>query len=157
MNKTILLAPVRKEVIVTAAQSRAFEVFTARMGQWWLKSHSVVPTGQADVVIEPVSGGRWYEVGTAGETCDWGRVLVWEPPNFIVLAWQLSAKWVFDPNLMTEVEVVFSPAGQGKTRVVLEHRGLEAFDDAAEMRSTFDSANGWAGVLASYVAAMAAP
>ena len=48
----------------------------------------------------------------------------------------------------------FVPADGGSTRVELEHRLLENMGAAAEgARATFDSEQGWSGVLASYAAA----
>jgi uncharacterized protein YndB with AHSA1/START domain len=153
---TIVPAPVRKAVTVPCPPARAFDLFAARMGRWWQPSHSISASGQADVVIEPRVGGRWYEVGRAGEQCDWGEVAVWEPPVRLVLFWRLSAEFVFDPALQTEVDVTFTPEGKG-TRVVLEHRGLENYGAMAEpMRATFDSPRGWGGLLAAYAAAAGA-
>lgn len=54
---------------------------------------------------------RWYEVGEDESECDWGKVLVWNPPHQVVLAWQISGHWKFDPNLITEVEVKFADEG----------------------------------------------
>lgn len=46
------------------------------------------------------------------------------------------------------------PAGDKRTRVEHEHRGLEAYGDrAAEMQVIFDSPGGWAGILDSFAAA----
>ena len=150
---TIAPAPVVKAVTVPCPPDRAFKLFTEGMGTWWLPSHSVAKSGQAQVVIEPKSGGAWYEIGKAGERCDWGRVLVWEPPGRLVLDWQLSADFAFDPALHTEVEVTFATAGTG-TAVRLEHRLLENYGQAAgQMAHVFDSPNGWGGLLAAFVAA----
>ena len=42
-----------------------------------------------------------------GAECEWGTVLLVERPRRIVLAWQLSPKFEFDPDpaRATEVEV----------------------------------------------------
>jgi uncharacterized protein YndB with AHSA1/START domain len=146
-------APVRKSVTVPAAPDRAFHVFTAEMAQWWFKGHSIAPSGMAGLIVEPFSGGRWYEVGQNGEECDWGRVRHWEPPARLVLAWQLSAEFAFDPGLDTEVEVTFRAVAPGQTRVDLEHRGLQNYGaQAAAMAETFGSDGGWGGLLAGFAA-----
>ena len=143
---------VRKTVTVAAPQAIAFEVFTARIESWWpMASHHIGQAECAAVVMEPRSGGRWYERGTDGTECDWGRVLAWESPRRVVLAWQLSAQWALDPGLHTEVEVRFAAIDSRTTRVELEHRCLEAYGTlAAQMRDSFDSRNGWNGMLDHY-------
>ena len=88
-----------------------------------------------------------------GSECDWGRVLAWEPPHRLVLAWEISARWQHDATLRTEVEVRFIAEAPERTRLVLEHRLLERYgDQAATMRGIFDSENGWAGILQRYAA-----
>jgi uncharacterized protein YndB with AHSA1/START domain len=148
------IVPVRREVVVAAPQEKAFDVFVRRMGSWWNPAHSIGEEDLADVVVEPHVGGRWLEVGTGGTTCPWGRVLVWEPPERVVLTWQLDTQWEYAADLETEVEVRFVVVDEGTTRVELEHRNLEAFGDgAAEMRGIFDSDSGWNGLLARYAEA----
>lgn len=143
--------PVRKSVLVSAPAERAFAIFTAHMGDWWLKTHSLTTSGQKTVVVEPRAGGRWYEIGMAGEEKEWGRVLACEPPNRILLAWQLNAEWTFDPGFRAEVEVTFEPATDGGTSVRLEHRNLSNYGEKAEeARASLDSEGGWAGLLAAF-------
>jgi uncharacterized protein YndB with AHSA1/START domain len=155
MNRTITVAPVRKSVHVSAAPARAFEVFTTGFARWWPPSHSIGKVPQKEVVIEPRVGGRWFERGEDGSECDWGKVLVWEPPARIVLGWQLNADFKFDPSVTTEVEVRFIAEGD-VTRVELEHRHLERLGDQGEvLREKVGSPNGWAGLLEIYAAAAA--
>lgn len=143
MNRTIRPAPVRKSVFVSLPPDRAFDVFTARMGRWWHREHHLGSAPLADVVVEPRTGGRWYERGEDGGECDWGRVLAWEPPARVLLAWQLNAEWRYDPDFVTELEVTFT-AEAGGTRVALEHRNLERYGEAAgTVRTSLDSPNGW--------------
>ena len=151
MTKTIKPAPVRREVTVKASQARAFEVFTANIGRWWPRSHHIGAVDFETVIIEPREGGRWFERGVDGVECDVGKVLVWDPPGRLVLGWQLTPEWRFDPDLITEVEVRFIAEGPAATRVELEHRDLERFGDRAEaVRSQIDAPNGWGGVLEQY-------
>jgi uncharacterized protein YndB with AHSA1/START domain len=148
MHQTIKPAPVRKSVRVGAAPTRAFEVFTTAIGRWWPKTHHIGASDPETFVIEPRQGGRWFERGVDGVECEIGKVLVWDPPARLVLAWQVSADWKFDPGLVTEVEVRFIPDGAGGTRVELEHRNLERYGDRAEaLRQTIDSPGGWSGIL----------
>ena len=156
MTITIKAAPVRKAITVNLPTEVAFERFVSRIGTWWPAAYSIGGSPQKTVVIEPRAAGRWYEIGEDGSECDWGEVLAWEPPDRLVLAWRIGADWRFDPNLLTEVEVRFRPADASSTRVELEHRLLENMGAAAEAaRASFESEQGWSGVLASYAAAAA--
>ncbi|SED94773.1 Uncharacterized conserved protein YndB, AHSA1/START domain [Rhizobiales bacterium GAS188] len=155
--RTIQPAPVRRSVEVKASPERAFEVFTAGFGDWWPHSHTISKGKLKTAVIEPRVGGRWYGEDEDGTTTDWGHVLAFEPPHRVTLAWQISGDWRFDPDLITEVEIRFTQIEGGLTRVELEHRNLERLGDKAEaMRESFDSPNGWAGILDAYAQAVAA-
>ena len=154
--RAITPAPVRKSVFVKAQPQRAFEVFTSGIGRWWPPSHHIGKAGMQDAIIEPRAGGRWYERGVDGSECEWGRVLAWEPPQRVVLAWQLNADWQFDPHLVTEVEVRFTPEGEG-TRVDLEHRNLERFGERADtVRGQIDAEGGWGLILQNFADAAGA-
>jgi len=145
-QQRIAPAAIRKTTEVKAPIDRAFRVFTGRMGEWWHKEHSVAQgTTQADVVIEPRAGGRWYEVGADGSEHDWGRVIAFEPPRRLVLAWQLTREFQYDPEFETTVEVRFEER-DGMTIVEFEHRDLERMGaDAVELLEGMDG--GWAMLL----------
>lgn len=148
------IAPVRRDIIVEATQARAFRVFTEEIGAWWpLASHHIGAKDPVTAIIEPRVGGRWFERATDGEECQWGTVLVWDPPARLVLAWQIGAQWKYDAALATEVEITFVALGAARTRVELEHRKLELYGETAEtMRGAFDSDGGWSGMLAHFAA-----
>ena len=147
-------AAVRKTVVVNVPQANAFAVFTERLGEWWpLLNYHIGAQPAQTAVIEPRPGGRWFERASDGSECDWGRVLVWEPPHRIVLSWDIGADWRYDPSLGTEVEVRFVAQGSGATRVELEHRHLERYGDKTDtMRATFDSEKGWKALLDAFAA-----
>ena len=154
-TQRITAAPIRKTLHVRAPQQRAFEVFVGAMHSWWPPEHSVLQSPRKDVVIEPEVGGRWYEVAEDGSEVQWGKVLEWDAPDRILLAWQLSADFAYDPELITEVEVVFHKDGDG-TRVEFEHRhldrmGQEGLAKLAAMEMSMD--DGWGGILALYAEA----
>ena len=139
---------VARSITVPLSQAKAFELFTARMSEFWSPEHSIGSSPLEAVVLEPRVGGRWYERGADGSECNWGHVAVWEPPNRVVLAWQLTAEWTYDPDFETEVEVAFTVVDSGHTRVDLRHRNLQNYGDQAEqMRAAFDSPDGWADTL----------
>jgi len=140
---------IRKQLTVEAPLDRAFRVFTANMGAWWPKEHHIGKAALKDCVIEPKVNGRWYERGEDGSECDWGKVLEWDPPRRLVLAWQLNEGFQYDPALVTEVEVTFTLLGPKQTRVDFEHRNLERFGEAAE-RLRGLMGDGWGQILESY-------
>ena len=143
---------VRKVIGVEAPQPIAWQVFTERMASWWpLAMYKIGKANAVDAVIEPRVGGRWYERGDDGSTCDWGRVLVWQPPSRLVLSWDVSADWQYDPDLQTEIEVRFIAEGSARTRVELEHRRLDRYGDRRdEMRTIFDKTGDWGRLLAAF-------
>jgi len=155
MNTQAIIAPapVRKTIRVRAPQERAFRVFTAGMARWWKPEHHIAPAPFVDLVVEPRTGGRWFERDAAGSECEWGKVLAWEPPARLVLAWQIDQDWKFDPDFVTELEMRFIAEGSDTTRVELEHRDIEKFGaKAAEVRAMLDSDGGWNGALAVFAA-----
>lgn len=140
---------VRKVVLVQAPQEVAWRVFTEQMGTWWpLENYKIGPAKAVDAVVEPRVGGRWYELGEDGGTCQWGSVLAWEPHARLVLSWDISADWQYDPNLKTEIELRFIPEGKNATRVELEHRHLDRYGARRdEMRRIFETEGDWGRFL----------
>jgi uncharacterized protein YndB with AHSA1/START domain len=140
---------VRKVVRVQAPLEVAWRVFTEQMGTWWpLDNYKIGKPKAVDALVEPRVGGRWFERGDDGTTCDWGTVLTWEPPTRLVLSWDITADWQYDPNLKTEIEIRFIPDGKNTTRVELEHRYLDRFGARRdEMRRIFDTEGDWGRVL----------
>ena len=137
-----------KELVINASQRRTFQAFTEEIDRWWPKSHHIGKSEMQRAVLETKVGGRWYEIGVDGSQCDWGKVLVWNPPHQLILAWQITAEWQYDPTFSTEVEVNFLEQGQKQTRLTLEHRNIEKFGiKAEEIWSAFDSEGGWVGIL----------
>jgi uncharacterized protein YndB with AHSA1/START domain len=131
------------QVTVPVGPARAFEVFTAGVGQWWpLATHSVFGAA-ASVAFEQ---GRLVE--RLGErTAEWGRVLAWEGPGLLRLTWHPGTP-VEEATLLT---VRFRPDGSG-TSVELEHDGWERHARGAE--ATEDYRRGWPVVLGCFVQAV---
>lgn len=152
MNQMIVAAPVKKIIRVNAPQAKAFEVFTAKFGSWWPKSHHISKVEMRDVFIDPRNGGRWYEVGVDGSECDWGKVLAFEPPSRVMVSWLLNSKFEVDNAVESEVDVHFIAEDANTTRVELVHRIKSA--DADALRAMVDSPNGWSGLLELYKAAV---
>jgi uncharacterized protein YndB with AHSA1/START domain len=149
--------PVLKTITVKASAERAFQVFTNEIDSWWPRSHNIGKWIMKQTRIEGRAGGRCYSEQTDGTECDWGRVLVWEPPRRFVMAWQIDPQWQYEPDLAksSEVEVRFTPQEGGATRVDLEHRYFQRHGAGADaMRTAVDSQGGWTGLLQSYAARM---
>jgi hypothetical protein len=132
------LPPVRKEVVVRCRRELAFEVFTARMAEWWpLASHSVGGPETRSVTVEPREGGRLYESRADGSEYLWGTVTRWDPPHGFDCTWHPGR----EPSTAQSLSLRFHSAGEG-TRVELEHRGWEALAERAETTRS-DYENGW--------------
>ncbi len=151
---------IRHSVLVSIPQSEAFARFAADIGAWWPSANSLLDTPQARIVIEPRVGGAWFEEADDGQRCVWGRVLEWDPPSGLTLAWQLDVantgpdpcekRLAFVPELVTEVELRFIAVDARHTLVELEHRHLDQFTapDAARM---LDGDGGWPAILRRYM------
>jgi uncharacterized protein YndB with AHSA1/START domain len=149
---TQTLTPVRHTVTVPLSIERAFSLFTDGFDAWWPRGHKIGDADLAQAVLEPRAGGRWYERDADGAECDWGTVLVFEPPHRLVITWQIDSQWRFDPDPAhaSEVEVRFTEEA-GHTRVDLEHRNIERHGgNIEELRQAVSSQGGWPGILALY-------
>lgn len=147
------LPPVRKSITVHATPKHAFDIFTRDMNRWWPAEFTPFP--RSSIVIEPKPDGRWFETGTGGEVGNTGKVLAWQAPDRVLLAWQVDGTWKYDPNLITELEVTFTSDGNGGTRVDVEHRDFERMGELAEQtRAMIDSDEGWSGLLKRYADAV---
>jgi uncharacterized protein YndB with AHSA1/START domain len=145
--QTTEIAPLTKTVTVNRPPEEAFRIYTEGIATWWpLERHSLSEKAET-VVMEPREGGRLFERTRDGEEVEWGEVVVWDPPNRLVHSWHLGGP------ATTEVELRFTPQGDG-TLVELVHRGWERHGDkAAELRARYDS--GWDFVFGErYVAAV---
>jgi uncharacterized protein YndB with AHSA1/START domain len=137
---------IRHEIVVQAPIARAFSVFTDELGSFKPPEHNMLGVEIAETVFEPRAGGRVYDRGTDGSECHWARVLAYEPPDRVVISWDISPRWQIETDLekTSEVEVRFIAETPDRTRVELEHRHLDRHGDGWEaVREGVDSANGW--------------
>lgn len=152
-TQAIPTAAVKRTLHVGVPIEFAFRALTERMGEWWPATHHIAKTPFAEIVVEPRVGGRWFERDAQGAECDWGRVLVYDPPKRLVVSWHLQPDWNFDPDPVRASEVVFDFVAEGaeNTRLDFEHRNLERHGEGWEkLRAGVDSPGGWTGVLARY-------
>jgi uncharacterized protein YndB with AHSA1/START domain len=137
---------VRTSIVVEASIERAFAVFTEEIGSWWSEEHHIIEAELAEMVFEPRVGGHVYDRGVDGSECRWARVLAYEPPNRVVISWDINLQWQLeaDPDRTSEIEIRFVAEGPTRTRVELEHRGLERHGDGwQQMRDAVGSPGGW--------------
>jgi uncharacterized protein YndB with AHSA1/START domain len=105
-------------------------------------------------VFEPRIGGNLYDRGTDGSECHWARVLAYEPPNRILLSWDISPRWQIetDPEKTSKWEVRFIAETAIRTRVELEHRNLERHGQGWESEQDGVAGDqGWPLYLQRYV------
>jgi uncharacterized protein YndB with AHSA1/START domain len=146
---------VHASIVVNAPLERAFEVFTEDFGQFKPPEHNMLGVEIAETIFEPRVGGHLYDRGVDGSTCAWARVLVYEPPNRVVLSWDISPSWQIetDPAKASEWEVRFTSEAPGRTRVDLEHRNLDRHGDGWDgVRDGVAADDGWPRYLQAYAA-----
>jgi uncharacterized protein YndB with AHSA1/START domain len=137
---------VRKSIVVDAPIARAFKVFTEDFGNFKPAEHNMLGVQIAETVFEPRVGGYLYDRGIDGSECRWARVLAYEPPNRVLLSWNISPQWQIetDPDKTSEWEVRFTAETAHRTRVEIEHRKLERHGEGWEgVRDGVDGDQGW--------------
>ena len=137
------------KITVSVPVEQAFHVFTSSFDSWWPREYHFGQAEMAEAILEPGEGGRWYERGTDGTERDWGRVLVWEPPQRLVITWQTNGLYQYDPDPAhaSEIEVRFTADGPEQTVVELEHRYLDRLASGDSIRGMIQSGGGWIAIL----------
>jgi uncharacterized protein YndB with AHSA1/START domain len=137
---------VRTSIVVEAPIERAFSVFTEDFGSFKPPEHNMLGVEIAETVFEPRAGGHLYDRGVDGSECRWARVLAYEPPNRVVISWDINPQWQLETDLekTSEVEVRFVAESPERTRVELEHRNLDRHGEGWEgTREAVRSDGGW--------------
>src|SRR3954464_13788886 len=151
---------VRASIVVEAPIERAFSVFTGDFGSFKPREHNMLSVEIAETVFESQEGGHVYDRGIDGSECRWARVLAYEPPDRVVISWDISPRWQIetDPERTSEVEVRFIAEAPERTRVELEHRNLDRHGEGWEgVREGVRGDQGWPLYLARFVDQFAAP
>ncbi|MCT7376103.1 SRPBCC family protein [Chelativorans salis] len=144
---------VKQSVVVEAPIERAFKVFTEDFGSFKPAEHNLLAVQIAETVFEPRVGGHIYDRGVDGSECRWARVLAYQPPNRVVLSWNISPQWQIetDPEKASEWEVRFTAETANRTRVEIEHRKLERHGEGWEsVRDGVAGDGGWPLYLQRY-------
>ncbi len=153
MTTQVTDTSIRTSIVVDAPIERAFSGFTADIGSWWDPNHHILEAELAEMVFEPREGGHVYDRGMDGSECRWARVLAYDPPNRLVITWDINTQWQLETNLekTSEVEVRFVSEAPERTRVELEHRNLDRHGDGWErMRDAVGSPDGWGAGLRAF-------
>jgi uncharacterized protein YndB with AHSA1/START domain len=119
------------DIVVAAPVDRAFRYFTEEFHRVKPSEHNMLPVDVDATVMEPRAGGRVYDRGVDGSECQWARVLLFEPPTRLIIAWDIDPQWQIgtDPAKASEVEIRFVAESAERTRVELEHRHLDRHGD----------------------------
>jgi len=154
MSAKVTETTVNASVVVEAPIERAFKVFTEDFGSFKPPDHYMLGVEIAETVFEPRVGGSLYDRGVDGSVCRWARVLEYEPPNRVLLSWDISPQWQIETDLdkTSEWEVRFVAETPERTRVELEHRNLERHDEGWQsVRDGVAGDAGWPLYLQRYV------
>ena len=146
---------VRHSVVVDAPIERAFQVFTQDFGRFKPPEHNLLGVEIAETVFDERVGGSLYDRGVDGSECRWARVLAYDPPDRVVISWDISPSWQIEtnPDHTSEVEIRFIAETPGRTRVELEHRNLDRHGDGWEgVREGVDGEQGWPLYLGRFAA-----
>jgi uncharacterized protein YndB with AHSA1/START domain len=145
-------------IVVDAPIERAFKVFVEDFDQIKPREHNMLAVDIAETVFEPHVGGHVIDRGVDGSECRWARVLAYEPPNRVVISWDISPQWQIetDRDRTSEVEVRFVAEGPERTRVQLEHRYLDRHGDGwLSLRDGVQGDQGWPLYLRRYAEVIA--
>lgn len=145
---------------VDVPPARAFEVFVDRIGEWWPKDYTWAKETLAGMTIEPRYGGRCLERSADGSVAVWGKVLAFDRPNHIVIAWQIRPDRSPEPEEggSSRVDIRFVANAAGKTEVLLVHRDFPRHGEGWEKyKSEMAAKDGWPRLLDLYVQAVQRP
>ncbi len=139
--------------ILACDQETAFNAFVTDFQKWWPQAYSLSKEGLKEIGITPKVNGMCYEIGPHGFRCDWGRVLIWQPPERLVFTWQISERSAPEPNpeLASEVHLEFVNLGANQTQIKLQHKhfsrhGEGGVNYCTEMASEY----GWPYIISEY-------
>jgi uncharacterized protein YndB with AHSA1/START domain len=158
MSTQITGTSVHTSIVVDAPIERAFKIFTEEFGRFKPAEHNLLGVEIAETVFEPRVGGHLYDRGVDGSECRWARILAYEPPDRLVLTWNISPQWQIesDPTKTSEWEVRFVAETPQRTRVEIEHRHLDRHGQGWEgVRDGIGADQGWPLYLQRYASLVA--
>jgi uncharacterized protein YndB with AHSA1/START domain len=93
MSTPAAATSIRHQIVVHAPIARAFSVFTDDFGSFKPPEHNMLSVEIAETVFEPRAGGAVYDRGVDGSECHWARVLAYEPPDRVLISWDINPQW----------------------------------------------------------------
>jgi uncharacterized protein YndB with AHSA1/START domain len=147
----------RRTVVVQATPEHAFEEFTQARGGWWPHDHKRGQLPVLGIGFEGGRGGEWYERAIDGSRVRRGDILVWEPPHRLVAEWPLllGEEAKLEEIGTSQMEVRFSPHGEGTARLELEHRNMHHTTRRDLVQRFFFLPYGWDMVVDNFAAYLA--
>ncbi|HWG73174.1 MAG TPA: hypothetical protein VG184_03865 [Acidimicrobiales bacterium] len=93
MNQQPGQTTVRHSVVVEAPIDKAFQVFTQDFGRFKPPEHNLLGVAIVETVFEARVGGYLYDRGVDGSECRWARILAYDPPDRLVISWDIGPSW----------------------------------------------------------------
>ncbi|HZF31573.1 MAG TPA: SRPBCC family protein [Gammaproteobacteria bacterium] len=141
------IEPVRKSIRVRAPLALSFDVFTNGLARWWPPDHGIAKKPVDKMVLETRLGGRWIEISQDGTRTPVATITRWEPPNRFTMIWQVSAQWLPDEAMRSEVDIRFTADGPDTTVVELLHHNFETMGPEAGTKMRDAVGRGWPGLM----------
>jgi uncharacterized protein YndB with AHSA1/START domain len=138
---------IQKSVLLRCPPKEAFQLFAARISEWWPTSHRLTKDPESELFLEP--SGRFWERARDGREMELGRVRVWEPPHRLTLDFYLGTS-AAQP---TAVEVTFIAENDG-TLVTVHHQAKPESQDLWNQRAPIFERS-WQAVLGNLRVTMA--
>ena len=141
---------------VDVPPEHAFRVFVDEIDRWWPRDYTWAQDNLAEIAIEPKMGGRAYERDKSGGERVWGKVLSFDRPHHVVIAWQISPERTPEDSEATSsrLDVRFSPLEGGRTNVLLVHRDFFRHPgDWEKYRNQMAAKTGWPMIISAFAKA----
>lgn len=141
-----------KKIKIEKDQSTAFSFFIDEFNSWWPQEYTWSGKKLKSIHIDGKIDGLCTELGPHDFRIDWGRVVTFEPPQFVHIKWQITPDRLPepDPEKASDIEITFEKDGN-QTAITLIHRNFQNHGEGgAGYRNAMDSEQGWYYILNLY-------